>query len=327
MKLLGIDIGGTKVSLSIGDESGTVFASRRIETKSLGTPEEGLPKIVEAIGHLLRDENIELKEIAGIGLAVPGPVSTKTERMLTPPNMPKWVDVPIVEYLRDALGRPIFMDNDANAGALGEWEFGEAKHVNCLVYLTMSTGMGGGIIMDGKLHQGATDTAGEVGHYILDPNGPKCFCGQRGCFEAFCGGASAAARLQENVACLSDSQVLKEAGGDLKSIDLQALLKAVKKSDPFAMEFWEDYIERLAQGIGILIQVLNPDAIILGTIASQNKTLVMGPLQQALPKYAWNVPLAHCRIEPSKLGKDLGKLGALALVIHGLKKNSSKKNF
>lgn len=319
MDLIGIDIGGTKVSICLGDSEGNIFASKRVATTTLGGPETGLPKLVELVGHLLRDENIEIENIRGIGLAVPGPVSTKTEKILTPPNMPKWVNVPIVQYLREKLGRPIFMDNDANAGALGEWEFGAAKHSNNLVYLTMSTGMGGGIIIDGKILQGATDTGGEVGHYVLDQKGPKCPCGQTGCFEAFCGGANASHILQQKVKKNQKSLILKEAGGEIENIDMKCLLAAVKKSDPLALEFWEEYTERLAQGIGIILQTLNPDAIILGTIAAHNKDLVMHPLLQALPRYVWKAPLEHCRIEPTVLGKSLGNLGALALAMNGLK--------
>ncbi|MDN3509353.1 MAG: ROK family protein [Candidatus Neptunochlamydia sp.] len=318
MNLIGIDIGGTKVSICLGDSEGNIHTFKRVETSTLRGPDTGLPKLVELIGHLIRDENIEIQDIKGIGLAVPGPVSTKTERILTPPNMPKWVNVPIAQYLREKLDRPVFMDNDANAGALGEWKFGAAKHVNNLVYLTMSTGMGGGIIVNGKIIQGETDTGGEVGHFVLDPKGPKCACGQNGCFEAFCGGASVSYLLQEEIKKDLKSMILKEAEGKIEAVDMKCLLAAVKKRDPFALEFWEGYTERLAQGVGILLQTLNPDAIILGTIAAHNKELVMDPLNEALPRYAWEVPLKHCRIEPTTLGSNLGKLGALALAIHGL---------
>lgn len=318
MDLIGIDVGGTKVSLCIGDDRGVIHVSKRVATNSLGSPETGLPKIVDLVKELVHEEKINLENIRGIGLALPGPVSTKKEMILNPPNMPLWVNVPIVQYLREKLGRPVFMNNDANAGALGEWEFGGAKHVNNLVYLTMSTGMGGGIIIDGKLLQGATDTGGEIGHFILDPKGPKCPCGLRGCFEAFCGGLNASRRLQERVKENKESLILKEAGGNIDKIDMKCLLAAVKEGDLIALEFWEEYIERLAQGIGILLQTLNPDAIILGTIAAYNKQLVMDPLNKALPRYAWSVPLEHCRIEPTELGSDLGKLGALAVALQGL---------
>ncbi|MEM8727714.1 MAG: ROK family protein [Chlamydiota bacterium] len=319
MDLIGIDIGGTKVSICLGDGEGKIYASNRIATSTLGGPDTGLLKLVELVKHLIRSEGLEVRAIKGVGLAVPGPVSTQTGSVLNPPNMPQWVNVPIVRYLRERLDRPVFMDNDANAGALGEWEFGVAKHLNNLVYLTMSTGMGGGIIVDGKLVQGETDTGGEVGHFVLDPEGPKCFCGQNGCFEAFCGGASVSHLLRQAVKKDPNAILLKEAAGKMEAIDMKCLVAAVRKRDPFSLEFWEAYTERLAQGVGILLQTLNPDAIILGTIAAHNRELVMDPLHKALRRYAWDAPLKHCRIEPTTLGNNLGQLGALALAIHGLR--------
>lgn len=136
MTLIGIDIGGTKVTFSLADGDGIVHAHRRIATKTLGGPGTGLPKLIEEIGHLLRDENYEVEDIRAVGLAVPGPISTKTEEMVSPPNLPEWKNVPIVQFLREKLGCYVFMNNDANAGALAEWEFGGAKHVGTLVYLT-----------------------------------------------------------------------------------------------------------------------------------------------------------------------------------------------
>lgn len=183
----------------------------------------------------------------------------------------------------------------------------------------MSTGMGGGIIIDRKIHQGATDTGGEVGHFILDPKGPKCPCGLRGCFEAFCGGANIAHFLREELRKNRKSLILEEAGGEVEKVGVRELLSAAKKSDPFALEVWEAYIERLAQGIGIVLQTLDPDAIVLGTIAAKNKEMVMHPLKQALPHYAWEAPLAHCRIKPSIINQEIDQLGPLALAINGLK--------
>lgn len=317
MDLIGVDVGGTKVSVCLGDELGNIIAHKRVETSSLGGPDTGLPKLIELIGHLLRDHNLELEQIRGVGLALPGPLSVKEGMLIAPPNLPGWVNVPIVQYFRERLDRPIFMNNDANAGALAEWEFGSAKHADHLVYLTMSTGMGGGVVVHGKLLVGHSDTAGEVGHFVLDPKGPKCPCGQKGCFEVYCGGGNIAKMLQEKIKRGAKTKILDEAGS-IEKVDMKSLVAAVKKSDPLALEVWETYIERLAQGIGMLLMVLNPDAIILGTIATQTKELVMKPLLAALPRFAWDIPLEHCQIEASKLGDKIGKLGALALAINGL---------
>lgn len=314
MDLVGIDVGGTKVSVCLGNEEGTIIAHKRIATSTLGGPDTGLPKLVELVGHLLRDQNIELTDIRGIGVALPGPVSVKEGVLIAPPNMPEWKNVPVVQYLREKLDRPIFMNNDANAGALAEWEFGSAKHVDNLVYLTTSTGMGGGIITHGKLLLGRSDTAGEVGHFVLDPHGPKCPCGQRGCFEVYCGGGNIAHMLQEKIKRGAKTQILKEAG-TVEKVDMKSLVAAVKKSDSLALEVWEEFITRLAQGVGIMLMTLNPDAIILGTIAAHEKELVMKPLLRELPRFAWNIPIENCRIEASTLGDNIGRLGALALAL------------
>lgn len=318
--LVGVDIGGTKVSVCLGGMEGDIIDHKRVMTTTLGDPSTGLPKIVELIGHLLRDNNLEIHEIKAIGMAVPGPISYKKGMMLTPPNMPTWVNVPVREYFKEALDRPIFLNNDANAGVLAEWEFGAAKHLDNLVYLTMSTGMGGGIIAQGKLLQGETDTAGEVGHFVLDPKGPKCPCGQRGCFEVFCGGANLAHRIQDEIKSKKvQTAILDVAGGEIDKIDMKCVATAVKKDDAYALEIWEEFIERLAQGIGILLMTLNPDAIILGTIASHTHELVMTPLKRALAEYAWTMPLEHCRIEESRLSDQISKLAPLALAIEGLR--------
>ena len=233
----------------------------RFQQPLLGGAKKGLPKLVKLIEDLICEQGLHLKEIRAIGLAVPGPVSIKTGRLLTPPNMPGWADVQIVRDLSEQLLIPVFMDNDANAGALAEWVFGKRENVESLIYLTMSTGMGAGIVWHGQVIQGGSDTAGEVGHCILDPKGPQCLCGQRGCFEAFCGGASVARILREEVNKHRDSLILKAANGKVEHVDMQCLFSAIKQKDPFALAFWQEYIERLSQGIGMIVQFFNPDVL------------------------------------------------------------------
>jgi len=180
------------------------------------------------------------------------------------------------------------MNNDGNCAAIAEWEFGEQKHSSNLIYLTLSTGLGGGIIIDNKLVQGNADVAGEVGHYILDPQGPLCFCGQKGCFEAFCGGRNVAKYAAETIVKNKiRTTILQEAGGNASDIDMVAIIEALKKQDPYAISIWEEFTERLAQGIGILLMTLNPDVIILGTIAIHTGQLLLYPLRKKLHKYAW----------------------------------------
>jgi len=320
MVLVGIDIGGTKVSVSLGDCRGNIYGHERTSTQSLRAPDEGLPIILRLIGVLLEKQHLKMDDIQAVGLAVPGPISFKQGMMLHPPNLPTWVNVPIKKFFKDHLKKPIFFNNDANAGALAHWEFGTNKQLNTLIYLTMSTGMGGGIIANGRLLQGGTDTAGEVGHFVLDAQGPKCPCGQRGCFEVFCGGANLADRIRAEIKQKKiTTKILEEAGGKIESIDIQCLAAAVKKKDEYAIKIWDSFIEHLAQGVGILLMVFNPDVIILGTIASHLKELVMTPLRKALKNYAWSMPIEHCCIEESRLISQISQLSPLALAIAGLK--------
>ena len=326
MNLLGIDIGGTKTSVCIGDEKGGLVASQRIPTQTPDGPEKCIGRMIELSKDLLADHQLAIEDIAAVGISAPGPVSLRKQMMLEPPNMKGWVNVPLIRMVADALGRPTFMNNDANACALAEYLFGSCGGTPNLVYLTMSTGLGGGFIADGRVVQGATDLAGEVGHHVLDIHGPPCPCGQRGCWEIYCGGMNVANRLRERIVTKHvQSAILDCAGGDPAKIDFRAFTEAVRKKDSFALEAWEEYTERLAQGIGTVIQFMNPDVIILGTIAIHAGDLILDPVRQKLKKYAWPYGREACRILPSALGTRIGDLSALAVAIDGLKADQPNK--
>jgi glucokinase len=321
MNLLGIDIGGTKTSVCIGDEEGTIVASRRIPTQTPDGPEACIQRMVKLSRSLLADSKLDLKDIAAIGISSPGPVSVPKGLMLAPPNMLGWVNVPVVKLFQDAFKLPVFMNNDANACALAEYMFGSCRGAANLVYLTMSTGLGAGFVANGKIVQGITDTGGEVGHHVLDINGPPCPCGQRGCWEIYCGGMNVANRLREQIVTRRiRTAILEQAGGDPAKIDFKAFVEAVKLNDPFAVQAWHDYIERLAQGVGTVIMFMNPEVIIMGTIAIHAGELLLAPLQKALPRYAWKPGVEACRILPSALGTRIGDLSALAVAIDNSKK-------
>ncbi len=320
MNLLGIDIGGTKITACIGDEKGNVQISKRILTQPLGGSKNGVEAMFELIRQVLKEANLDISKITAIGISSPGPIDFKAGKMLTPPNLKGWENTELVRLFEEEFKKPVFMNNDANAAGVAEYEFGGCKGIPNLVYLTVSTGMGGGVIIDGKLLQGISDTAGEVGHYVLDINGPYCPCGLRGCFEVYCGGANLARMIREKIKNEKvHTQILKEAGGDIDKIDASHLIEAVKKNDAFALSVWEDFIERLAQGIGVVLMCFNPQAIVLGTIAIHAQDHLLKPLRKALPKYAWKQPIETCRIEASVLGKQSSELSALALAISGLK--------
>lgn len=314
MHLAGIDIGGTKICVCLGNETGKIYASKRIPTQPLGGWKNGLRAAAQLIQELAQEEGIGIEEIEAIGISSPGPISTKLGKMLKPPNLPGWENAELVRYFQETFHKPVKMNNDANAAALAEYEFGSSKGTPNLVYLTCSTGMGGGAIVNGELLQGISDTAAEVGHFVLDIRGPDCPCGQKGCFETYCGGASLAKKMREEIAIGKiDTQIMKEAHGNLEQVDAGCLIAAVKKKDPYALRIWDEFILRLAQGIGVVLMNFNPEAIILGTIAIHSGATLLDPLKKQLPHFAWKENVSSCRIEASTLGDQISELSGLAL--------------
>lgn len=312
--LVGVDIGGTKICVCIGDREGKILASKRLLTQPLKGSKNGLKAIADLIREMLLEEKIDLNQIGAIGISSPGPISTKEGKMLKPPNLPGWENAPLVQYFRDAFHKKVVMNNDANAAGVAEFQFGASKGTPNLIYLTCSTGMGGGAIVNGVLLQGISDTAAEVGHYVLDINGPACPCGQKGCFEAYCGGAALAKRMQEEIQRDHiTTDILVEANGDINHIDAACLVNAVKKKDKYALKIWDEFIMRLAQGIGVVLMNFNPEVIILGTIAIHAGPLLLEPLKKQLPRFAWKENINACRIEASAIGDRISELSGLAL--------------
>ena len=319
MSLLGIDIGGTKTAVCVGTRAGRVLAADRMATRGKDPFASYLPRLRDLCRKVMSHAGVAVEAVRAVGIAAPGPMSVRKGMLYAPPNNPGWKDVPIVQALVDAFGRPVFLNNDANAAALAEFFFGECKGAPDLVYLTFSTGMGGGIIANGRLIQGVTDAAGEIGHQTLDPDGPPCGCGKRGCFEAYVGGYNVAERLKEKIKRSGvRTRIVEKAGGDVEKVDTKAFVAAAREGDPFALEEWEVFTERLAQGIGNVIMTLNPAVVILGTIAVHEGEFVLEPLRRKLPRYVWPEPLRACRIVPSSLGDNIGNLAALAVAVSAL---------
>jgi glucokinase len=315
MYLIGVDIGGTKICVCIGDLSGKILISKRIPTQPLKGWKNGLKATADLIRELLNEQIIPLNHIQAIGISSPGPISLSEGKMLNPPNLPGWEDAPIVSFFKEIFHhKKIVLNNDANAAAVAEYQFGSAKGIPNLIYLTCSTGMGGGAIINGKLVQGVSDTAAEVGHFVLDIHGPQCPCGQRGCFEMYCGGAALAKKMKEEIhRDKIKTQILLEAKGDIEQITVECLVNAVKKKDPYALKIWDEFILRLAQGIGVVLMNFNPEVVILGTIAIHSGPLLLDPLKKMLPRFAWKENIEACRIEASSIGEHLSELSGLAL--------------
>jgi len=314
MNCLGIDIGGTKIAVCIGNEKGEILADRRFSTAGTGSPEAALQIMADTAKALVAEAGMELGDIEAIGLGCPGPINLKTQTLIEAPNMAGWKNIQIGKFFSHSFGRPVAMNNDANGAGLAEWMFGGCKGADPLIYVTMSTGIGAGIVINGRLLQGACDMAGEVGFQTLEKDGPL-HGGLHGAFEGYCGGKRMSDVIRSDIAEKKvKTAILTEAGGDPAAINTQAFREAVKKGDPYAVQKWDEFIERTAQGLGNLIMILNPEAIVLGTIAMHSGDLLMKPLMERIKKYTWPQPLAACRIEPSRLS-NIGELSAIAIAI------------
>lgn len=318
MNLLGIDIGGTKTAVCLGNEKGDILVSQRI-TSVADSIEAYRANLIALCNEVVAKAGLKPDQLDAIGLSAPGPLDCKKGILIAPPNNPGWHDVPIVEMVQKSFKAKVYCNNDANACALAEMLFGEHKGAQNLIYLTFSTGMGGGIIVNGELVQGSTDTGGEVGHLVLDPQGPLCGCGQHGCWEAYVGGRRVAETLKEKVRDGRIKTSLVAKAGSVDAINIQALEMAAREGDAFAVAEWNTFMDRMAQGIGALIMVLNPDVVILGTIAIHTGDFSMKPILAALPKYAWKWPVKACKIAPSSLGGKIGDLAALAVALTGVR--------
>lgn len=308
MYLIGIDIGGTKISVCIGNEKGKLISIEKIPTQPLRGWKQGVRAIEALILKLLQRQKLDLHQIKAIGISSPGPISKKLGQILRSPNLPYWENAPLVSYFEKALQKTVVFNNDANAAALAEYHFGRAKKSQNLFYLTCSTGMGGGAIIDGKLVQGISDTAAEVGHFVLDIHGPQCLCGQKGCFEAYCGGAALAKKMEKEIV----EKKIKTKILDVGEIDAAALVYAVAQQDPYALKVWDEFVLRMAQGIGTVLMNFNPEVLLLGTIAIHAGPLLLKPMQKLLPRFAWKENIEACRIEMSTVGAELSGL-ALAM--------------
>jgi len=318
MNVLGIDIGGTKIAVCIADSQGNVLASQRLASGATAPYEQVLPQIIGQARQLMVETGLT-KNIAACGICAPGPLDMVGGRIMKSPNM-AWDAVPIRDDLAKALELPVYMDNDANAGVLAELFFGCAKGKKDVIYLTMSTGVGGGIIANGRLVTGVSGIGGELGHLVLDVNGPICGCGQLGCLEAYCGGRNVALRLQDALRYRQDHALMRlpEVDGKLENLNFQTVREGAKLGIPLAVAMWDEICLRLAQGIGLCMVTFNPEMIILGTAAYYAGDFMLKPVLAHLPKFAWKEFRSACEVCITVLGPKVGELAGASVALNGL---------
>ncbi|HEX9918682.1 MAG TPA: ROK family protein [Pyrinomonadaceae bacterium] len=304
-----IDIGGTKIALGLAGLDGPKpLPFRRFPTRVERGPR---PIIDEAINELERMAGETRARIVAVGVGCGGPLDRGRGLILSPPNLPGWDEFPIVTQIRERFGVPVLLDNDANAAALGEHEYGAGRGLRNLVYITISTGIGGGIIINHQLVHGTGDGAGEVGHMVVAPGGPACGCGARGCLEAFCSGTSIARRAAERLARDVRPSTLRESGA--AGITAHSVAEAARAGDALACEVWDETIHYLALGLSNVIAALAPQAIIIGGGVSAAGDQLLSPLRGRVRELVKIMPVEQVRILQASLGGDSGTYGALII--------------
>ena len=315
--VVGIDIGGTKLATVVADSTGHILNKVRRPTLSEKGPEYALQLLFDMVRETTELAGLEQAAISAIGVSCGGPLDTKTGIVYSPPNLPGWDALPLKAQLESEFQIPVTIENDANASALAEYRFGGGRGYNAVLYMTMSTGIGGGIVIDGQVYHGANDSAGEVGHQILLPDGPSCGCGKRGCLEALCSGPAIARRAQAAVRndSTSATALLDLANGRIEDVKSEHVLEAARQGDVLALQLVEEIAYYMGWGIANLVNILNPDIVLLGTIAIAGGDLLLDPIRKIVSEFAMTRPAEAVKIAPAQLGDTLGDLAAVALVV------------
>ena len=305
MKLIGIDIGGTKCSVVTGDETGRVTAKTKIETKGYAETIERIFDAVREAGHA-----------DAVGISCGGPLDEKNGVILSPPNLPGWDNVPICGMIQKQFGIKCAIKNDADASAVAEWKYGAGKGTDNMVFLTFGTGMGAGLVLNGAPYSGANGNAGEAGHIRLAAKGPVGYH-KAGSFEGFCSGGGikqlGVAAAKKLFSKGLKGPVFCESEAELSSITAKSIADAAYKGDKTALGIYKKSARYLGYGISVLTDLLNPEAIVIGGIYPRCEDLLKAEMMKAIKKEALPFSAAACRIVPAYFKDDIGDIAALSV--------------
>lgn len=312
--VIGVDLGGTKIYTALASTDGRVLAETKIPTGAEKGPRHVLDRMVESIGQVLEAAAAPPGRVRAVALGAPGPLDTARGVIHFAPNL-GWRNVPVRQLLEKRLSIPVLLDNDANLAALGEHVFGAGRGEEHMVYITVSTGVGGGLILGGRLYRGSSDGAGEIGHMTVSPDGPLCSCGNRGCLEALASGTALAREARDRVARGGGRDILAAAGGDPENINAAVVASAAAGGDPESAEVIAGAARYLGIGIANILNLLNPSLVILGGGVMEIGAPVWEGVRLEVRARALEVARSRARLVPAELGGRAGVLGAIALAL------------
>lgn len=312
-RVLSVDIGATHLMAAVGDLRGGVLGEYGAELDVAQGPERCLAVVDSAVRALLAERGLELGQVTSIAVGVPGPVVAKLGMVVAPPIMPGWDGFPIQDRLRDMWGRPAFVDNDADLGALGEWTFGAAQGENNVAFVKIGTGIGCGLLINGSIYRGVLGTAGEIGHVTISEDGPPCTCGNYGCLEAMAGGRAIAQRAQ--MAVKAGQRTSLSTLNHTRELTARDVAVAAQNGDPVSQQLLSDAGRHIGSALASLINLLNPGLVLIGGGVAGSGDFFINPIRTAVRERSMQASFEATRIELAALGARSTVLGGLAAAL------------
>ena len=294
---IGVDIGGGSVRMGLVSTNGRILVRSDFKTTDYLGRRKLLAALIRTLDGLLRVAKKKNLKVTGIGIGAPGPIDVEKGFVYFFPNIPGWKNTPLKKILEKKIKLPVFVDNDANVMALAEFRFGAGRGARTLIALTLGTGIGGGLVIDGKLYHGHSYSAAEIGHMVINENGPRCSCGNRGCVETYVG-----------------TNYFVRSSKNRKRLSPQSAARAALRGDADAKELWKETARHLGTALVGLVNILNPERIVLGGGIAQSGGLLFRPLKAAIRRKAFPIAAASVKVVAAKLGMDAGIIGAATLV-------------
>ncbi len=311
---IGVDLGGTKINIAFVNKEGKIEEHIKIPTYAEQGKDLVISRIKKGILQLIFQRDKKIENIAGIGMGVPGPVNYKSGVIHFAPNLPGWKEVPLAEIIKQEFQMPIIIENDANVAAWGEKIFGAAQGINDMICLTLGTGIGGGLIFNGEIYHGRDNVAGEIGHIIVKKDGIPCNCGNYGCLEAYSSASGIKQRIYRRITEQSANDIDCSSLGNLDNLSLVKVFELARQGNVIVKDIVEEAIEYLGIGIASLVNILNPEMIVLvGGITNEGEKLLK-PIREIVFRRAMISHTKNLKIVFGQLGEYAGVIGAAALV-------------
>jgi len=311
---VGVDLGGTKIYTGLADTEGRLLSEVKVPTAAENGYIAVVERIASTIGEVCSRAGVSAGTVSAVGVGAPGPLNPETGLIHLAPNL-GWENVPLGNDLQGLIQLPVLLENDANLAALGEHRFGTGRGVSDLVFITVSTGIGGGLILNNTLYRGAGFAAGEIGHTVVDPDGPSCSCGSRGCLETLASGRAIGRQARELIASGGGRGMLTQAGGVADQVTAVTVFEAATGGDPEALVLVRKAARYLGIGIANILNVLNPPLVVLGGGVMESGAMILELINAETRAYALREAYAAARLVPAELGDRMGLMGAIALAI------------